>query len=76
MRTITGTALAALLLAGCASYEYRDTNAAVDRDPSCAGRADRPGEPGSLACERKSEAKWSGRRETAPIDFGAKPRDD
>ena len=75
MRMITGAALGALLLAGCASHEYHDTNAAVDRGPACAGRPDRPGEPGSLACERKTEAKWSGRREAAPIDFG-KPKDD
>ncbi|WP_238346306.1 hypothetical protein [Luteimonas saliphila] len=73
----TGAALAALLLAGCGSYEYRDTNAAVDRDPACAGRADRPGEPVSPACERKTEAKWSSeRKQAAPIDFSGKPRDD
>lgn len=77
MRMKTGTTLAALLLAGCAGYEYRDTNAAVDRDPACASRADRPGEPVSLACERKAEAKWNvERKDAAPIDFSGKPRDD
>lgn len=69
--------LAALAAAGCSSYEYRDTNAAVDANPACASRADRPGEPVSPACERTSEATWSTeRKDDTPIDFSRKPRDD
>lgn len=78
----TGTFMPAALLAlalaaGCASYDYSDSNAAVDANPACASRADRPGEPVSVDCEREAKASWSsGRKESAPIDFSGKPRDD
>jgi hypothetical protein len=68
---------AAVLLADCGSYDVRDTHATVDRDPACASRPDRPGEPVSAACERKTEATWSSeRRERAPVDFSGKSKDD
>ncbi len=70
-------ALAAGLAAGCAAYDVRDTNAAVDRNPACASRPDRPGEPMPRECERKAEASWSSdRRDGAPIDFSRKRGDD
>lgn len=74
MRSIAIVAAAALA-AGCGSMEYRDTNRAVDANPLCADRPDRPGEPVAMDCERKAEASWrsdSGRGE--PIDF--RGRDD
>lgn len=68
---------AVVLACGCASNDYRDTNAAVDANPLCASRADRPGEPVSADCERKAEATWSTeRKESKPLDFSGKPKDD
>lgn len=76
MRKAAGLLLLATLLGGCASYEYRDNHAAVDANPACASRPDRPGEPVSAACERKAEAAWSTERKDArPIDFGRKQDD-
>ena len=76
MRTATGVVLMLLLASGCASYQVSDSNAAVDANPLCASRADRPGEPVSAACERKTEASWSpGSRDSTPLDFSRK-RDD
>ncbi|MDR6990066.1 hypothetical protein [Luteimonas sp. 3794] len=66
---------AVLLLAGCGSYEYRDTHAAVDANPLCASRPDQPGEPVSRDCERESGGRWSSEREGQPVDF-KRTRDD
>jgi hypothetical protein len=64
-------ALPALLASGCASVEYRDTNAAVDARPECAGSAEtRPGEGVPGWCERSQEASWSNEAESAEIRFG------
>lgn len=69
--------LLAVSLAGCASYELRDSNAAVDANPLCASRPDRPGEPVPRECERATEASWSTeRRDSAPVDFSRKRGDD
>ena len=77
MRNTMIMLLAASLVAGCAGYEVRDTNAAVDRNPACASRPDRPGEPLPRECERTTEAGWSSeRRESTPIDFSRKRGDD
>lgn len=66
-----------LLLSGCASSEYRDSNAAVDANPLCASRPDHPDQPTSRDCERKTEAVWSSERKSEkPIDFGRKPKND
>lgn len=73
----SATLLAVALAGGCASYEYADTNAAVDANPACASRADRPGEPVSAECEREAKATWSSeRKDGAPVDFSRKPTDD
>lgn len=75
--TMIATLLVAALATGCAGYEVRETNAAVDRNPACASRPDRPGEPVPRECERKTEASWSSeRRDSAPIDFSGKRGDD
>ena len=77
MRMVTGLLLlAATMASGCAGHNYRDTNAAVDANPLCASRPDRPGEPISPACKRETEARWSMERESAPVDFSRKPKDD
>lgn len=69
MRSIAIVAVAALV-AGCGSMEYRDTNRAVDANPLCAARPDRPGEPVASECERKAEASWSSESKRGePIDF-------
>lgn len=69
--------LAVVLVCGCASTEYRDTNAKVDANPLCASRASQPGEPMPPECERKTEASWSSERASStPLDFSGKPKDD
>ncbi len=64
-----------LLLCACQSTDYRDTNAAVDANPLCASRPDRPGEPVSRDCERVREGRISTERTSQPIDFTPR-RDD
>lgn len=67
---------AALLLAGCAgTTEYYDTNAAVDANPMCTSRPDRPGEPVSRDCERITGGQISSERRSEPVDF-RKRKDD
>lgn len=66
-----------LLVAGCASTEYRDTNAAVNANPLCASRPDHPDLPVARDCERKTEAVWSSEKKAdKPIDFGRKSGND
>jgi hypothetical protein len=63
--------LIACSLAACGAPQVRDTNAAVDANPLCVSRPDRPGEPVAADCERKTEATWSsGDSKSEPIDFG------
>lgn len=64
---------AALLLAGCGTYEYRDTNAAVDANPLCASQPSQPGEPVSRDCERDAGGRWSSNRDGQPVDFKRTP---
>ena len=61
--------VAIVLLAACGGLGYRDTNAAVDTNPLCTSRGDRPGEPTSRDCERVQEGTWSSESERKPIDF-------
>lgn len=76
MRMGMAAVLVMLLATGCASYKVSDSNAAVDGNPLCASRADRPGEPVAAGCERKAEASWStGSRESTPVEFGRKKDD-
>ena len=76
MRSMLPACAIALMLAGCAGTgEYHDTNAAVDANPMCASRPDRPGEPVSRDCERIGRGTISSERESQPIDF-RKGRDD
>jgi hypothetical protein len=63
-----------LALAGCASAEYRDTNAAVDADPLCASQPDGPNDPVALRCERQSTVELK-RREAEPLDLKREGRD-
>jgi hypothetical protein len=63
--------LIACSLAAGGAPQVRDTNAAVDANPLCVSRPDRPGEPVAADCERKTEATWSsGDSKSEPIDFG------
>ena len=65
--------LAIAAVAGCGTPQVRDTNAAVDANPLCVSQPDRPGEPVSPQCERKTEATWSrDSRPSEPVDFGGK----
>lgn len=63
----------AVLLTGCSSVEYRDTNDAVDARPECAGGVGRPGEPVPAWCERTQETTWSTDSDSSKnkIEFGA-----
>ncbi|MFL6591864.1 MAG: hypothetical protein ACJ8GK_04050 [Luteimonas sp.] len=74
MRTIGWLSLLGLvvLASGCGSVEYKDTNAAVDARPECAGRDPRPGEPVESWCKREQSANWSNQDTSKPIDFGGK----
>ncbi len=76
MKKTMALLMLAAMAGGCASYGYADTNAAVDADPACASRPDRPGEPVSISCQRKAEASWSSRRDSTPVDFSRRPKDD
>ena len=63
-----------LALAGCATAEYRDTNAAVDADPLCASQPDGPHDPVAIRCERTATFEIK-RRETEPLDLKREGRD-
>ena len=64
-------ALLTLAATACGSMEYRDTNAAVDARPECAGAVEtRPGEGVPAWCERNQEAVWSTGPESTGIRFG------
>ncbi|MEN1961284.1 hypothetical protein WCE41_13305 [Luteimonas sp. MJ246] len=70
MRHALAACAAVLLLGACAATpDYFDTNAAVDANPLCAGRSDRPGEPVSRDCLRESGGRISSDRPSQPIDF-------
>ena len=64
----------AVSIAGCGGVEYRDTNAAVDANPLCASRSDRPGEPVAKDCERERAATWSSepKAQDEPLDFSGR----
>jgi hypothetical protein len=70
--------IAALLLGACSSVGYRDTNAAVDANPLCAG-LDRnaPVNLGPKECERKTETVLFQEKPKSekPIDFSGKKDD-
>jgi len=67
-----------LSASGCGGVEYRDTNAAVDANPLCASRSDRPGEPVAKDCERERAATWSSepKAQDKPLDFSGRRGDD
>ena len=72
--------LAVTLLCGaCGSMEYRDTNAAVDANPLCAGsNSERDGRPAiSSACDRQTEVGMSlgSKNDDPPLDLGGKHDD-
>lgn len=63
--------IVAVLLGACGSVEYRDTNAAVDARPECAGFDDsQPGAAVPEWCERTQGATWTRNPDDGePIDF-------
>ena len=68
----------ALSASGCSGVEYRDTNAAVDANPLCASRTDRPGEPVAEECKRERAATWNSepKAQDKPLDFSGNRGDD
>lgn len=71
--------VATLLCGACGSMQYRDTNAAVDADPLCAGsNSEHDGRPSiSTACDRKAEVGMSlgSKKADPPLDLSGKPDD-
>ena len=63
-------AATSLLLAACGSVEYKDSNAAVDARPECAGGSTRPGETVPPWCQREQAATWSSDSKDEPLDLG------
>lgn len=78
MRIALSLIAALLLLVACSSVGYRDTNAAVDANPLCAG-LDRnaPVNLGPKECERKTETVLfqSEPKDSKPIDFSGRKDD-
>lgn len=75
MRLLLPLALTCLL-AGCAGAgDYKDTNAAVDANPLCTSRPDRPGEPVSKDCERTQSYQLKSNSDSKPIDLSGKKDD-
>ena len=71
MRLAIAACVAALALAACGTTpDAFDTNAAVDANPLCGSRSDRPGEPTSADCLRERGGSISSERPSEPIDFG------
>lgn len=72
--------LSSSTLAGCASMESFDTNAAVDARPECAAQPDRPDQPLPSWCQRETGVRFSSERRSEPLDLsgkdGAKEKDD
>lgn len=66
--------IVASAIAACGTMQVNDTNAAVDANPLCTSQPNRPGEPVSADCERKTESTWSSgdSKSSEPIDFTGK----
>ena len=75
MRVITLLA-ATLVLAGCGTMQYEDTNAAVDRRAECISSNPQPGEPVPPWCEREQSASWSSDSGSTPVDFSGEDGND
>lgn len=72
MRSIVCVLACLALLAGCANGEYRDTNAAVDARPECAGTENaKPGEGIPAWCARSSTVTWPA-SDSSEVSFGDK----
>jgi hypothetical protein len=67
--SLTAIAAATLLLSGCGTLGYQDTNAAVDANPSCEQGSIHPGDPVAPWCERQQAATWTYDDEGKPVDF-------
>lgn len=72
MRLIFAAIAATALLSACGTMGYKDTNAAVDANPSCEQGSLHPGEPVPPWCEREQAATWSSDSESKPVDFTGK----
>jgi hypothetical protein len=68
---------AAVLVAGCGSVEYRDSNAAVDARAECLGMgSEQTGEPIPAWCKREQGTTWSsGSDDKIEVDFSGKDDD-
>jgi hypothetical protein len=71
MRSVAILAIA-MLASACGSVEYKDTNAAVDARPECAGSDPRPGEPVPSWCTRETSGTWSSESKSEPVDLSGK----
>jgi hypothetical protein len=64
-----------IVLAGCGTMQYEDTNTAVDARPECVDASTRPGEPVAPWCERKQSAGWTTDSKSEPLDLSGKDDD-
>ena len=68
--------LAATLLAGCASTEYRDNTAELARDPRCIDKPANPDLEPAPWCKPEAGTSWSSERKSDELDFSGKSGDD
>lgn len=77
MKRLAFVAVAAgCMLSACGSVEYKDTNAAVDANPSCEQGSTRPGETVAPWCKREQSTTWSRDSKSKPVKFEDKDKDD
>jgi hypothetical protein len=63
---------ATILLSACGTMGYKDTNAAVDANPSCDQSTPNPGEPVAPWCKREQSTTWTNDSKDKPVDFSGK----
>ena len=71
MRRFLFLTLTAATLAGCASAEYKDTAAAVARDPRCIDKPATPGQDPAPWCKQEGSTSWTNDKDTK-VDFSGK----
>lgn len=75
MRSILPLCLLAFALAGCASAEYRDNTAEVERDPRCVDKPSVPGQQPAPWCKQEAGTSWSTGK-GGKVDFSGKGKND
>lgn len=71
MRRVLFLATLTLVLAGCASAEYRDNTAEVARDPRCLDKPSTPGQEPAPWCKQQAGTTWSSGK-NSKVSFGGR----